>query len=205
MHPPAAHPAPHPRRRNLAAGLALAPVVGLGWASRAQAQAAEAAPPQGAETPAVAQKPEAPQTFELTTPLGKNADGQMLTLADMAGRALIVCFWASWCPHCRSELPALERIQHAVSPEQLRVLLINTEPVADWRRLRRSLEGQMRSQLTNDADGRAGKAFGAPGSVPYTVVVGRDGRRQATLRGWSADRLDWLIEHANAALAAPAR
>lgn len=200
-----------PNRRAAALALAGASWLGPGMATSARAQAAAAQPAEPAEaaeapgaTPA-APAPKAPQTFELTTPLGKNADGRMLTLADLADRALIVCFWASWCPHCRSELPALERIQHAVSPEQLRVLLVNTEPAPDWRRLRHALEKQMRSQLTNDADGQVRKAFGAPGSVPYTVVVGRNGRSQATLAGWAADRLDWLLGHVNTALATPPR
>jgi thiol-disulfide isomerase/thioredoxin len=129
----------------------------------------------------------------------------MLTIADMAQRALIVCFWASWCPHCRAELQSLERIQQAVSPEQLRVLLVNTEPTSDWRQVRRRLEGKLAGLLTHDSDGQVRKAFSAPSSVPYTVVIGRDGQSHATLRGWSDGRLDWLVERANAALAASTR
>jgi cytochrome c biogenesis protein CcmG/thiol:disulfide interchange protein DsbE len=36
-------------------------------------------------------------------------DGSSVTLHDLAGRAVIVNFWNSWCAPCRAELPALKR------------------------------------------------------------------------------------------------
>lgn len=171
--------------------LGVAPIVGAITPLQASDQAA---PPESATR----------ATLELVTPLGLTTDGRSLTRADLPGCALIVCFWASWCPHCRAELPVLEQIQRSVSTEQLRVLLVNTEPAADWRRVQRQLEGKLRALLTHDPDGQVRKAFTAPDSVPHTVVVGRGGQRQATLTGWSEERLDWLVGHANAALAAPA-
>jgi thiol-disulfide isomerase/thioredoxin len=148
-------------------------------------------------------QPAPPDSFGADTPLGRDRDDKPLKLGDLQGRALVVCFWASWCPHCRAELLVLERIQQSVSPERLRVLLVNTEPLSDWRKVRRRLDGQMQSQLTHDAEGQSVKAFGAPNSVPYTTVIARDGRSQATLSGWSDDRLEWLVGHVNQALAAP--
>jgi thiol-disulfide isomerase/thioredoxin len=137
------------------------------------------------------------------SPLGITTDGKGLTIGDLPGRVLIVCFWASWCPHCRAEIPVLERIQAAVNVENLRIVLVNTEPASDWRRIRRELDGKVKSLLTHDTDGGVRRAFTAPESVPHTVLVGRDGRRKATLNGWSNDSVDWLIERANKALAEP--
>jgi cytochrome c biogenesis protein CcmG/thiol:disulfide interchange protein DsbE len=37
-------------------------------------------------------------------------DGGELSLADRRGSAVVVNFWASWCPPCRNEAPALERV-----------------------------------------------------------------------------------------------
>ncbi len=180
------------RRRELTAALAAASLFGAGAAPRAHAQPAEpeAAPP--------------PESFTSDTPLGKASDGQALTLADLPGRAVIVCFWASWCPYCRAEMAVLERIQQSVSAERLRVVLVNTEPTSDWRRVRRRLEGKLHGLMLHDPDGQVRKAFAAPNSVPYTVVVDRNGRSHATLRGWADDRLDWLLGYVNAALATPA-
>jgi peroxiredoxin len=41
--------------------------------------------------------------FTLTQP-----PGQPLTLSDFRGKPTIINFWATWCPPCRRELPALE-------------------------------------------------------------------------------------------------
>lgn len=41
--------------------------------------------------------------FTLLTPEGKE-----LTLSQFKGKIVVLDFWASWCPDCRKELPAIE-------------------------------------------------------------------------------------------------
>lgn len=200
------HPEPHrhPTRRDWLSAATAWPLATLGGpvprALGLLAAGTAAGTAQGNE-----EKPEPtpPDHFGPDTPLGRDREGEWLTRAQLADQALIVCFWASWCPHCRAELPLLERIQQALSPEQLRVLLVNTEPWSDWRTLRRRMEGEFKSQLTHDTDRRTRQAFGAPNSVPYTVVVRRDGRSMATLSGWSSDNTQWLLQQVDRALQTP--
>jgi thiol-disulfide isomerase/thioredoxin len=213
---PAVLAVPHRRlhrlqRRQLTQALAGAAAWGLWPLAQAQDAAKDPGKEPGNE-PAPAPSPDnasnapkTPELFEPHTPLGTTLDGQALRIADLPGRALIVCLWAAWCPHCRAEMQVLERVQASISPERLRVLLVNTEPAEDWRKVSRLLDGKLRSLMTHDGDGRVRKALGAPKSVPYTVLLGPDGRNYATLRGWSDSRLDWLVERANIALKAPAR
>ena len=44
-------------------------------------------------------------------------DGSVLKLADLAGRPLLLNFWAPWCPPCVTELPLLDRF-HREQPAQ---------------------------------------------------------------------------------------
>src|SRR5450432_3241329 len=40
---------------------------------------------------------------------GKDLAGNDLNVAQFAGKVIVLNFWASWCPPCRSEAPALEQ------------------------------------------------------------------------------------------------
>ena len=210
--PAVPHRRPHAlHRRHLTQALVGAAAWGLWPLAQAQDAAKDPAKePDKVPVPApspdnASDAPKTPALYEPHTPLGTTIEGQALRIADLPGRALIVCLWAAWCPHCRAEMQVLERVQASISPDRLRVLLVNTEPAEDWRKVSRLLDGKLRSLMTHDSDGRVRKALGAPNSVPYTVLLGPDGRSYATLRGWSDSRLDWLVERANIALKAPAR
>ena len=37
-----------------------------------------------------------------------NIDGQPVSLGDFRGKPVLVNFWASWCPSCRSEMPFVQ-------------------------------------------------------------------------------------------------
>ncbi|MBQ8001626.1 MAG: TlpA family protein disulfide reductase [Ruminococcus sp.] len=37
-----------------------------------------------------------------------DADGNQVRLSDFAGKPVVVNFWASWCPPCKSEMPEFE-------------------------------------------------------------------------------------------------
>jgi len=39
-----------------------------------------------------------------------NADGNMIKLSDMLGKPVVLNFWASWCPPCRSEMPDFDKV-----------------------------------------------------------------------------------------------
>jgi thiol-disulfide isomerase/thioredoxin len=55
-----------------------------------------------------------------------DATGKPMTIADFAGKTLLVNFWASWCIPCRAEMPALNQLAAAQNDAGFEVVTINT-------------------------------------------------------------------------------
>ena len=54
-------------------------------------------------------------------------DGKPMTLADRAGKTLLVNLWATWCAPCRAEMPALDALQRAKGGADFEVVAINVD------------------------------------------------------------------------------
>lgn len=54
-------------------------------------------------------------------------DGEVLSLGDLRGRPVLINFWATWCPPCREEMPALARVERKWAGRGAAVLAINFE------------------------------------------------------------------------------
>jgi cytochrome c biogenesis protein CcmG/thiol:disulfide interchange protein DsbE len=51
--------------------------------------------------------------------------GEEIGLSDLAGQSVIVNLWASWCPPCRAEMPALEAVYQTYADDGLEILAVN--------------------------------------------------------------------------------
>lgn len=58
--------------------------------------------------------------FELPT-----ITGETIKLSDLRGQAVLVNLWATWCPPCRAEMPAIEKIHNEYKDQGLVVLGVN--------------------------------------------------------------------------------
>jgi cytochrome c biogenesis protein CcmG/thiol:disulfide interchange protein DsbE len=53
------------------------------------------------------------------------ASGETIRLSDLRGKAVLVNLWATWCPPCRAEMPAIEKVYNEYKEEGLVVLAVN--------------------------------------------------------------------------------
>jgi peroxiredoxin len=44
-------------------------------------------------------------------------DGKTISLSDFADKPTLLVFWATWCPHCRAELPVVQKIYKDLGPK----------------------------------------------------------------------------------------
>jgi thiol-disulfide isomerase/thioredoxin len=149
----------HPRRRAwLAAGATAAVAAGAGaafWHWRAGADRAT----------------EPPWSLSFDRPAGGR-----LAMASFLGRPLVLNFWATWCPPCVREMPALDRFQREFRSSGWQVVGIAADkagPVQDF--LARTAVGfdvalagfagiELSRQLGNEG-----------GGLPFTVLYDRSG------------------------------
>ncbi|WP_454696265.1 TlpA family protein disulfide reductase [Achromobacter aegrifaciens] len=54
-------------------------------------------------------------------------DGSRLSAADLAGKPLVVEYWASWCPYCARQNPHLQKLTEAASGKGLRILTVSID------------------------------------------------------------------------------
>ena len=56
----------------------------------------------------------------------QDAGGQMVRLSDLRGRPVLVNLWASWCPPCKAEMPAMQAVYEDYAGRGLEILAVNT-------------------------------------------------------------------------------
>lgn len=52
-------------------------------------------------------------------------DGNTHKLSDYKGKVIVVNFWATWCPPCREEMPAMQRAWEVIQNENMMMLAID--------------------------------------------------------------------------------
>ena len=120
-------------------------------------------------------------------------DGKRWTLSALAGRVVLLNFWATWCEPCRIEMPSLDAL--AKEHGDLVILAVNYKESAEVVRafLKRM---PYKATILLDADGDAATEW-TPRIFPSTVLIGRTGRPSATVLGdldWTSAAAHELIE-----------
>ena len=98
---------------------------------------------------------------------------ERVTLAQFAGRPLVVNFWASWCVPCREEMPALQAVVDRLAG-RVGFVGVNHQDGAD---AAADFERQVGVTYPSgrDSDGGVARAYGVLG-LPTTVLVDPRGR-----------------------------
>jgi thiol-disulfide isomerase/thioredoxin len=104
----------------------------------------------------------------------KDVKGKKWTLSELHGKIVIVNFWATWCPPCRMELPALDNIATHFSND-LVVLALTDE---DAMKVSPLLSHIPHINVLFDSDHKAAKKFHVD-SLPKTYIFDREGKLAA--------------------------
>jgi peroxiredoxin len=55
----------------------------------------------------------------------QSTSGETVKLSDLRGQAVLINLWATWCPPCRAEMPAIEKVYNEYKDQGLVVLAVN--------------------------------------------------------------------------------
>src|SRR5215468_2711425 len=100
-------------------------------------------------------------------------NGQVVSTAAWRGKVVLLNFWATWCPPCREEIPALDALARELGPKGLTVLGVN------FKESRPQIDAFVRERrlgfpMLLDADGLVSERYQVF-ALPVSVLVDRRG------------------------------
>ncbi len=102
-------------------------------------------------------------------------DGRPISLADTKGKAILINFWASWCPPCLEETPALIAAYNELKQADPNIEFIGIGTNDDRANLQQFAENNRIPYIVvEDPDGKVSDAYGVLG-MPTTVFVDSNG------------------------------
>ena len=116
--------------------------------------------------------------FTLNTP-----EGESFTLSELRGQAVLVNLWATWCPPCRAEMPAIQKLYDEYKDQGLVVLGVNMtyqdDPLAVVPFMQ---ENQLTFPILIEETGNVAEKYELR-SLPSSFFIDRDGIIQEVVIG----------------------
>jgi thiol-disulfide isomerase/thioredoxin len=130
----------------------------------------------------------------------KTIDGRDVAFDDLAGKVVLIDFWATWCGPCREALPRIREIAHKFQDQPLVVMSISLDSDdAKWRDFVAKNGMTWIQGRDNGFDGKVATTF-AVHAIPATFTIDADGVLQDQHVGDAAieGKLKKLIANAQA-------
>ena len=119
---------------------------------------------------AVASKGHDAPDFTLT-----DLQGHAVKLSDLRGKAVVLNFWATWCPPCKQEIPWFVDLQKRYGPEGLQVVGVNMDDEGDQKNVAKfAAENSINYPILLGKENIAA-AYGGIDYLPTTFYIDRNG------------------------------
>ncbi len=101
--------------------------------------------------------------------------GDALSLMDLRGSVVVINLWASWCPPCRAEMPALQKVAKSFADDDLMILGIHmTAQDSEANAVAFVREYNLSFPILLDRTGAVGRLYQSR-ALPTTFFVDREG------------------------------
>ncbi len=115
-------------------------------------------------------------------------------MQSLRGQPLVVNFWATWCPPCIAELPLLDDFYQQNAANSWQVVGLAVDKPAAVRSFLTRTPVHFPIGMVQEGGSALARSLGnLSGGLPFTVVLGRDGRvlhrkigqlKAPDLQGW---------------------
>ena len=124
------------------------------------------------------------------------ADGSARSLADYAGKGIVLNLWATWCVPCVAEMPSLAAFASVVAKNGIVVLPLSSDRggAEIVSKFYKEL-GVANLPVLLDPKSAAAHALNVRG-IPTTLIIDRQGREVA----WTEGSVDWATDAAVATI-----
>jgi cytochrome c biogenesis protein CcmG/thiol:disulfide interchange protein DsbE len=130
-------------------------------------------------------------------------DGRRAKIEDFRGQAVVLDFYATYCPPCLEEIPHLVKLQKRFGPQGLKVIGLNVGGEEDQAKVPEFVKRlDIQYQLGNPDWEFVDAFFGGNSAIPQTLVFDRQGRLVKHLTGYDNEIAAQLEEAVQTALEA---
>ena len=111
-------------------------------------------------------------------------DGKVVDTKNWQGKVLVVNFWASWCPPCVEEMPALDKLQQEYLQKNILFVGIGIDSPSNIREFLQKTPVSYPIVIGGLEGSNLSKQMGnSQGALPYTVIISPNGKSTYTKLG----------------------
>ena len=135
--------------------------------------------------------PVAVPSFVLT-----DLSGEMVSLAGLSGKVVLLNFWATWCIPCRTEMPGMERLWRQYRDHGLAIVAVSVDEGGEKRIAKFVRRLNLSYPILLDPHSEVAERYEV-GGLPASYLIDGEGRligRLVGSREWDSAKAVSLIE-----------
>jgi peroxiredoxin len=104
----------------------------------------------------------------------KTSAGKTIELKKLEGKVVVVNFWATWCPPCKSEIPGFLEVYKQYKAKGLEIVGISLDETG-WKVVKPFIEAYKITYPVVVGDANLARAYGGIEGIPASFVIDRKG------------------------------
>ncbi|HXA15041.1 MAG TPA: TlpA disulfide reductase family protein [Opitutaceae bacterium] len=125
----------------------------------------------------------------------KDVEGKPVNFSQFKGKVVVLDFWATWCPPCRSEIPGYVKLQEKYKDQGLVIIgvSLDQEGPAVVKKFMADLHVNYQIVMGDDT---VVQALGGVDAIPTTFIIDRDGKiRDKKIGAMETGEYEKVIQH----------